>query len=88
MKLTFQILMERLGLYKVYERIISQYDKSKGFQPEHTLIKLCYRCIIAQRSIYKIEKILSMIHKQNQYLSTFITKINSSFAGKLTAFQI
>ena len=39
---------------------------------DHTLLKLCYRCELAHRSIQKIDKIFKMIDKKNQYLSTFI----------------
>ena len=71
-KLTYKILMELMGLSEVYNKIIEDYDLKKNYQIKHIIIKICYRCILAERTLHKLEKIFKLIKKKNELLSYFI----------------
>lgn len=64
--------MELMGLSDVYQKIMEDYDLKKNYQIEHTLIKICYRCLLAERSLHKLEKVFKLIKKKNELLSYFI----------------
>ena len=64
--------MELMGLSEVYTRIMEDYDLKKNYQVEHILMKICYRCILAERTLLKLEKIFKLIKKKNELLSYFI----------------
>jgi hypothetical protein len=64
--------MELMGLSEVYNKIIEDYDLKKNYQIKHILIKICYRCILAERTLHKLEKIFKLIKKKNELLRYFI----------------
>jgi hypothetical protein len=75
-KLTYKILMELMGLSEVYDRIMEDYNLKRNYQLKHILIKICYRCILAERTLHKLEKIFKLIKKKNELLSFFIKHQN------------
>ena len=73
-RLTFQYLMERMGLLSVFKKIMVEYNANKKNKYDDTLLKILYRCSMAYKSIQKIEKIVTMLKKKNELLSIFIKK--------------
>ena len=66
---TLELLMAKIGLQDVYLKLMSGYQQQVTKNLDDTLIKLCYRCIIAWESIHKCEKIFNIITKKdNLYL--------------------
>ena len=72
--MTFQYLMEKIGLYSVFKRIMGEYNHLKRKDFDDTLLKILYRCTMLYRSIHKVEKITKMLAKKNELLSVFIKK--------------
>lgn len=85
--MTFQYLMESMGLFSVYKKIMLEYNANVRGKFEETLLKILYRCTMAYKSINKIRKIVNMLKKKNELLSIFIKRQSTGHGAGTREYQ-